>query len=113
VSRCSTPSATATTAGGARAARSAGRPYFADDAVVARRGELARFEPSYAARPTRYFCAACGTTLCWTSEVFMPGHTGVAGGCFTQAPMGEPTVTASDEKRCAWLGLPQTWFASP
>lgn len=43
----------------------------------------------------------------------MPGHTGVAGGCFTQAPMGEPTVTASDEKRCAWLGLPQTWFASP
>ena len=81
--------------------------------VVARRGELTRFEPSYAARPTRYFCAACGTTLFWTSDVFMPGHAGVAGGCFTQAPLGEPTVTATDQKRCAWRGLPQSWFASP
>ena len=87
--------------------------YFADEAVVARRGELARFEPNYPARPTRYFCAACGTTLCWTSAVFMPGHTGVAGGCFTETPLGEPTVTASNGKRCAWLGLPEGWFVSP
>jgi hypothetical protein len=87
--------------------------YFADDAVVARRGEPVRFEPSYVARPTRYFCAACGTTLYWTSEIFMPGHTGVAGGCFTATPLAEPTVTATDQKRCVWLGLPEGWFASP
>jgi len=50
--------------------------YFADDAVVARRGDLARFEPSYAARPTRFFCAACGTTLYYLRGVHAGPHRG-------------------------------------
>ena len=87
--------------------------YFPDARIVARRGSLTLYEPNSATPQQRYFCAACGTTLCWASPAFMPGHIGVAGGCFTADPLGEPTLTATDAKRCAWLGLPQGWFTSP
>jgi len=85
--------------------------YFPDQDVQAR-GEMRRYELQHMAAE-RFFCAACGTTLYWRSTAFMLGHTGVAGGCFAAAPLGEPTVTATDQKRCAWLSLPQTWFTSP
>ena len=40
----------------------------------------------------------------------MPGHTGVAGGCFTRDSLPEPGLTATDAKRCAWVGLPPAWI---
>lgn len=86
--------------------------YFADDRIVARSGEMQRYELRHMAAE-RFFCAACGTTLYWRSETFMPGRTGVAGGCFTTAPLGAPSLTATDAKRCAWLTLPEGWLASP
>ena len=85
--------------------------YFADAQVVAR-GELARYH--VASNDTdRFFCAACGTTLYWRSTSFMPGHTGIAGGCFTATPLPEPTITANDAQRCAWVSLPESWARVP
>ena len=41
-----------------------------------------------------------------------PSRTGIAGGCFTDPPLPEPTVTVSNNGRCAWLGLPSEWRTS-
>jgi len=86
--------------------------YFPDDAVTIRRGELRRYEVTTVSAE-RFFCAACGTTLYWKAPGFMPGHTGLAGGCFAATPLPEPNITASNDKRCAWLGLPEAWLVSP
>ena len=87
--------------------------YFADSQVLARRGPMSVYESRGATPANRFFCSVCGTTLCWASEAFMPGNLGVAGGCFTQTPLGEPSVTASSDKRCAWVGLPERWLSAP
>jgi hypothetical protein len=42
----------------------------------------------------------------------MAGLTGVAGGCFIDVPLPEPSVTASNGERCAWLELPKHWATS-
>jgi len=85
--------------------------YFPDEAVTVR-GDLRRYELPHR-QTDRFFCAACGTTLYWRSTSFMPGHTGVAGGCFTDNPLGPPNVTATDANRCAWITLPEGWLAAP
>ena len=87
--------------------------YFADAQVVARTGAMSVYESRGATPASRFFCSACGTTLCWASDAFMPGHLGVAGGCFTETPLGEPIATASTAKRCPWVGLPETWLSAP
>lgn len=86
--------------------------YFRDAQVVARRGELARYQVA-TTDADRFFCAACGTTLYWTSATFMSGHTGIAGGCFTETPLPEPMLSARDPQRCAWLTLPASWPTMP
>jgi hypothetical protein len=86
--------------------------YFADANILARRGELSRYHVAVT-DADRFFCPACGTTLCWTSATFMPGHTGFAGGCFTATPLGEPMMSANDAKRCAWVVLPEPWAVAP
>jgi hypothetical protein len=86
--------------------------YFADDNVAARRGEVRRYELKHMGAE-RFFCAACGTTLYWRSDTFMPDHTGVAGGCFTTTPLPEPAFSARDPQRCAWVALPEGWLTSP
>ncbi|HVN02622.1 MAG TPA: GFA family protein [Caulobacteraceae bacterium] len=86
--------------------------YFPDDQVASRRGELGRYEVTTTSA-TRRFCKACGTTLYWTSTSFMPGHTGIAGGCFTEIPLPDPAFSATDARRCAWITLPDGWLASP
>ncbi|HEY1427749.1 MAG TPA: GFA family protein [Caulobacteraceae bacterium] len=86
--------------------------YFLDGQLTRQVGAFSR----YHVRSTdadRFFCAACGTTLYWTSATFMPGHTGVAGGCFAETPLPEPTMSACDSQRCAWLTLPTGWLAAP
>ena len=89
--------------------------YFPDAAITARRGPLRLYEPPRApAGAQRWFCGTCGTTLSWTSgAAFMPGHTGVAGGCFVAEPLAAPTITATDARRCAWVGLPEGWLVAP
>ena len=56
----------------------------------------------------RVFCGTCGTTLFWRNRDFA-GLTGIAGGCFTDTPLPEPTMTVANETRCAWVTLPQAW----
>jgi hypothetical protein len=36
----------------------------------------------------------------------MPAHTGIAGGCFTETPLPAPSLTVSNDGRCAWLRPP-------
>ena len=56
----------------------------------------------------RVFCGTCGTTLFWRGRDF-EGLTGIAGGCFSVPPLPEPTLTVSNETRCAWVTLPAAW----
>lgn len=89
--------------------------YFRDDQVRSREGDLQRRTLPAPFDQERFFCAGCGTTLWWTSA-FMPGHVGVAGGCFAKPRLGPPTLTVANDQRCAWLTLPEglaTSFGAP
>jgi hypothetical protein len=85
--------------------------YFADAAVTARAGDFGLYEIAGTNLQRRWFCAACGTTLLWKADGW-PSRTGIAGGCFTETPLPDPTVTVSNDGRCAWLGLPADWRTS-
>ena len=54
------------------------------------------------------FCSACGTTLLLEPSAF-PEMIGCVGGCFAEVPLPEPTLSTSDDLRCAWLNLPEGW----
>jgi hypothetical protein len=86
--------------------------YFADDKVLGVAGDLKVYAISVPAPAQRSFCSNCGSTLFWKADIF-PGHTGVAGGCFADAPLEEPALTASNEGKCAWVGLPDHWLKVP
>src|SRR5262245_16124344 len=85
--------------------------YFADDRIVGKSGDRRVYEIAGAGRlQQRWFCAICGTTLCWKVS-WRPNQTGIAGGCFEPA-LATPSVTVSNNGRCAWLGLPADWRTS-
>ncbi|MFC7047827.1 GFA family protein [Emcibacter nanhaiensis] len=52
----------------------------------------------------RHFCRNCGTTLYWQVEIFA-GMTGVAGGCFAEDPLPDPTFYAMLDNKCAWVSF--------
>jgi hypothetical protein len=82
---------------------------FRDNQVLDRRGEFKIYHSDGSVgRVANSFCAACGTTLFFMPEDY-PGVVGVAGGCFGDEPLGEPTLSASHDQRCTWLHLPQAW----
>ena len=85
--------------------------YFADDQVRHRSGTVRCYEFGGAKVQQRWFCAACGTTLYW-KVAWRSGETGIAGGCFVEAPLPAPRVTVSNNGRCAWLSLPADWRTS-
>jgi hypothetical protein len=85
--------------------------YFADAQVLAKDGGLSIYEIEGANPQQRWFCGRCGSTLFWKSA-FLPGHTGIAGGCFTDEPLDRPNITVSNDGRCAWVGLPDDWRTS-
>ena len=84
--------------------------YFVGDQIRAIDGDLTIYalDPSDPPRQQRFFCPTCGTTLFWRSGAH-PDHTGVAGGCFVEGRLDEPTVTASDDKRLHWMVAPEHW----
>jgi len=87
--------------------------YFGEDHFSEIGGEaLAYVFESASGRQERRFCADCGSTLYWRSAVF-PGLVGVAGGSFAPGSIGEPTLSASETRRCAWLRLPDFWQHLP
>ena len=50
----------------------------------------------------RHFCRVCGTTLYWQVEIFK-GMTGVAGGCFADNPLPDPTFYSMPDNKCGWI----------
>jgi hypothetical protein len=67
---------------------------------------------SASGRQARSFCPTCGSTLFWRSAVFA-GMIGIAGGALATNGVAEPTTSASEAGRCAWLSLPETWRRWP
>ena len=85
--------------------------YFADERVLGRTGRFGVYEIAGSNPQQRWFCAICGTTLMWKAGA-RSSETGIAGGCFTDTPLPEPSATVSNTGRCAWLGLPAGWRSS-
>jgi hypothetical protein len=85
--------------------------YFADGQVVGKSGEARLYEIAGKRQQQRWFCAKCGTTLFWKIS-YWPDSTGIAGGCFADDPLEPPTVTVSNDDRCAWVALPAEWRTS-
>lgn len=56
----------------------------------------------------RHFCTSCGTTLFWYLST-LPELVGVAGGCFADEGLPEPTYSVTHKKKEAWLSLPPLW----
>ena len=91
-------------ANGARVVRSAFLPTL----------KTARLYAIWARKDTRFgdqkrhFCGNCGTTLYWRATKIM--GTGIAGGCFTDDPLPEPTMTvAQGDHVYEWVKLPDHW----
>jgi hypothetical protein len=57
-----------------------------------RAGDLRIYAITGAMSQPRWFCGDCGTTLFWKVDA-LPDLTGIAGGCFVETPLGEPSFT--------------------
>ena len=85
--------------------------YFPRASVVALTGSTTVYAFHHQAQDPdqqRHFCARCGTTLYWTLSA-MPELIGIAGGCFADDGLPEPTYSTTHRKKEAWLSLPSTW----
>ena len=82
--------------------------YFRDEEIVAKTGVATSYIVGEPPRQERWFCKACGATLYWKSN-FLPNHTGLAAGNFGEPPLPEPTLRVSEDNRCEWVGLPESW----
>ena len=86
--------------------------YFADGQITSKVGDAVVYAIGGASPQQRWFCRNCGSTLFWKVASW-PGLTGVAGGCFADNPLEAPSVTVSNDGRCAWIGLPGDWRTTP
>lgn len=55
---------------------------------------------------TRWFCETCGSTLFWRSDVWMPGQTGFAAGCFNDPTLPAPVAAVRHGQRMPWAVFP-------
>jgi hypothetical protein len=84
--------------------------YFEDNQIVSYFGEprLWARKGTRFGDQERYFCGNCGTTLYWRATEIK--GTGVAGGCFTDDPLPEPTMTINQgDYVYDWVSLPDHW----
>ncbi len=80
--------------------------YF-DRATVTINGKASCFERQVEDRSFRsYFCAACGTTLYWISDLHTDG-VGVAVGCFEDSSRYPPQRSVWERSKVPWLKLEQ------
>jgi hypothetical protein len=89
--------------------------YFEKTAVVERTGETNVYAFHHAAQDQhqeRHFCVVCGTTLFWFASA-LAEKIGIAGGCFADGGLPEPTYSVTDRKREPWVCLPEHWQAYP
>ncbi len=85
--------------------------YFRADQVSARTGATTVYAFHHEAQDhdqARHFCSRCGTTLWWTLSS-LPDLVGVAGGCFADADLPEPTYSVTHRRKAPWLALPAAW----
>ncbi len=85
--------------------------YFKTDAVIKQLGDtriyqLRHKEQSH--QQKHHFCSQCGTTLFWTIST-MPDLIGIAGGCFANSEIIEPTHTLNNVQKCPWVKFPSNW----
>jgi hypothetical protein len=89
--------------------------YFDRAAVVGRTGETNVYAFHHAPQghdQARHFCPVCGTTLYWFVST-LPEKIGIAGGCFAEEGLPEPTYSVSERNREVWVSLPGHWQACP
>jgi hypothetical protein len=86
--------------------------YFAEPNVTIHGDAQVYAFESASGHTERSFCPTCGSTLFWRSAVFA-GLVGVAGGPLVASGLGEPTTSASEGSRCAWLTVPEGWQRWP
>ena len=85
--------------------------YFARDAVIRQEGATKTYAFHHAAQnhdQERHFCVRCGTTLFWFVSS-LPDKIGIAGGCFADEGLAEPSYSVTDGKREPWVSLPANW----
>ncbi|HEY3798498.1 MAG TPA: GFA family protein [Caulobacteraceae bacterium] len=82
--------------------------YFRNEDIKRRQGAFSTYRVPGPPPTNRSFCTACGTTMIWESEG--ADQTGFAAGCFEATPLPEPAITAYDDRRCPWVGLPDSWM---
>jgi hypothetical protein len=83
--------------------------YFPKAAVIECGGAMNEFAFHHATfnhDQSRHFCARCGTTLTWTIST-LPDLIGIAGGCFTDPPLGTPTYSTSHSQCLEWVRVPE------
>jgi hypothetical protein len=85
--------------------------YFRRDEIVEMIGETNVYAFHHVAQnhdQERHFCTRCGTTLFWYPTA-LPDLIGVAGGCFADTDLGEPTMSVTHAKKFEWVTLPASW----
>lgn len=83
--------------------------YFPRERVIEQTGALREYAFHHAAQnhdQSRRFCSRCGTTLHWTLST-LPHLIGIAGGCFTEPPLGTPSYSTSHSQCLEWVGVPE------
>lgn len=53
----------------------------------------------------QHFCPECGTTVCWSLEIW-PEKLGVGAGCFTDPAFPKPVVAAWSATKYDWVEFP-------
>jgi hypothetical protein len=85
--------------------------YFDRSSVIDKTGETSIYAFHHAPQKhdqQRHFCARCGTTLFWFVSS-LPEKIGIAGGCFVDDGLPEPTYSVTHRKKEPWLHLPDSW----
>ncbi|MBB3169454.1 GFA family protein [Simiduia aestuariiviva] len=81
--------------------------YFKKDAVIAQSGKTDQYSFYHKEKnheQIRHFCSSCGTTLYWYVSSF-PDLVGIAGGCFIEDSLGEPTYSISHGGKLPWVRI--------
>ena len=85
--------------------------YFPKSGILEMTGEMNVYAFHHGAGKhdqRRHFCANCGTTLFWHIST-LPDLIGIAGGCFADDGLPEPSYSVTHGKKEAWLDLPSSW----
>lgn len=89
--------------------------YFDRSAVVRQEGENERLLVSSQGAEPRP--AAALLLQMWNDALLVrldsADKIGIAGGCFAEQGLGEPTYSVSDGKREPWIALPSEWQVCP